>query len=88
MNRYETEEQIYKYLRANNLFPDEVAVNELMDIEVQIDWGDWKHEHLRCDYLMKQIGFTCTGMMVTEEDGSDTYSARHYYMGMYKEVGA
>jgi hypothetical protein len=28
---------------------------------------------------MKQIGYDCTDEQVTEENGSDTYSAIHFY---------
>jgi hypothetical protein len=48
----------------------------------QIDWGDWKHEHLRADWIAREF-FEARGFRVyiteatTEEDGSDTYSALH-----------
>ena len=49
-------------------------------IAVQIDWGDWKHDHGRCDYLLhKNLGLFKTKEKVTEEDGSDCYSSIHYY---------
>lgn len=48
-------------------------------IMVHIPWGDWKHDHLRCDYLLGNLGLTCVNTEVTEEDGSDCYSAVHYY---------
>lgn len=48
--------------------------------EISIDWGDWKHDHGYCDYLMQQAGYTCIAEQVTEEDGSDTYSAIHRYV--------
>lgn len=51
---------------------------------VDIIWGDWKHDHLRADYLIKEyfkkLGYEVSvNEEVTEEDGSDTYSATHYY---------
>ena len=50
-------------------------------IAVDISWGDWKHDHLRCDYIIKEkfnnLGFLSE--MVTENDGSDCYSSIHYY---------
>ena len=48
-------------------------------IAVQIDWGDWKHEHGYCDYLMKEKGYLLVNEEVTEENGSDCYSSIHYY---------
>lgn len=41
--------------------------------------GDWKHDHLRADYLMGQNGFTLLKEWVTEEDGSDWYKSVHVY---------
>ena len=50
-------------------------------IAVQISWGDWKHEHGRCDYLLRRdFGLFKMKEKVTEEDGSDCYSSIHYYL--------
>jgi len=46
---------------------------------VEIIWGDWKHDHLHCDYLMKALGYKLSSENVIEEDGSDTYSSIHIY---------
>lgn len=49
--------------------------------EIQVNWGDWKHSHLRLDYLMKQaFDVLHNTEEVTESDGSDTYSAIHRYI--------
>lgn len=50
---------------------------------LHIPWGDWKHSHARTDYLMSLFGFALLYENVTEEDGSDTYSAYHYYKSTY-----
>lgn len=53
---------------------------------VDIKWGDWKHNHLRCDYLVEEFAkengreITLKREVVTEDDGSDCYSAKHYYI--------
>ena len=47
---------------------------------VEIDWGDWKHEHGWCEQLMQYIGYKQISEEVTEEDGSDCYSAIHTYI--------
>lgn len=52
---------------------------------VEIEWGDWKHEHGRANYvinnLLNDLGTEYSsqymGEEVTEEDGSDTYSSIH-----------
>lgn len=69
---------IRKYLKGNNLYC-EVYEHANGCISVEIEWGDWKHDHAYCDHLMKQKGYVCTDEQVTEEDGSDTYSAIHFY---------
>ena len=47
-------------------------------IAVDIEWGDWKHDHLACKYIIKNHFPECEIFdKVTEEDGSDTYSATH-----------
>lgn len=49
------------------------------NIMVEINWGDWKHEHLFCNDLMNAAGFYLISEEVTEEDGSDCYSAIRIY---------
>lgn len=51
-------------------------------IAIEIEWGDWKHDHGYSDYLMAEMGYKCTDEKVTEEDGSDCYSSVHFYEKM------
>lgn len=54
--------------------------NESSDnLMLHISWGDWKHEHLRADYVMDLHGFELVSTDVDEEDGSDCYSAWRIY---------
>ena len=48
---------------------------------VHIEWGDWRHEHLKAKYLIESnnIGLW-TGSETTDEDGTDCYSATHYFV--------
>lgn len=57
----------------------EIADLETMVIFIEIEWGDWKHEHGYADYVMKTKGFKKFHEEVTEEDGDDAYSSIHYY---------
>ena len=80
-------ERIYKYLNDNKIFPEDVrkTYDDIADVNytvVGISWGDWKHEHQRCKHLMYDLGYICEGSIVTEEDGSDCYSADHYFVRM------
>ena len=54
-------------------------------ISWSIEWGDWKHQHLCSEWTMEEVlksmGFKNNQFVfktnVTEEDGSDCYSAIH-----------
>lgn len=53
---------------------------EGINMMVEID-GDWKHDHLRANYILfEKFGLSCYETVVTEEDGSDSYAAIHRYM--------
>lgn len=73
-----TIEELQKLLREKNIFGE---LEEISDkyITLQIDWGDWKHDHNYADYIMSEFGYYLIGKKITEEDGSDCYSALHYY---------
>lgn len=74
------------FFRSNDypLYADVYADGLFIVVEIQS--GDWKHEHLRCQYL---VGEFCRNHHLvdvshtettTEEDGSDNYSAIHYFV--------
>lgn len=88
--RLEISEELGEYLRDNKVWAEVTPyVDDIPVVEVEISWGDWKHEHLRTKWLLEEIGVHLLKTDVTEEDGSDTYSARHYfYVGEYKGVKA
>ena len=56
----------------------DIRVKDLQVI-ITIKWGDWKHDHLCCRHIMQSLGYTFVREEVIEEDGSDAYSAVHYY---------
>ena len=79
----EISSMIIQYLTDNNADFSEVYPTELNGFPcliVEVNWGDWKHSHGYLDYLMKQKDFFKVGERVTEEDGSDCYSANHIYL--------
>lgn len=69
---------IRKYLKDNNLYC-EVYEHANGCISVEIEWGDWKHDHAYLNYIMRENGFQLLTENVTETDGSDCYSALHIY---------
>ena len=69
--------RISNRLREVDMFPDVECHNGV--VTIFIEWGDWKHEHGYLRYLMKQEGYEEINQIVTEEDGSDCYSAIHTF---------
>lgn len=68
---------IARLFKDNELYYEWSIYNNSVVIEVE--WGDWKHDHLRLDYLMNNRGYKLVEERMTEEDGSDCYSSVHYY---------
>ena len=79
-------EELQAYLDKETGRPQKFFVDATFDgrLVISIHWGDWKHEHNYADFLVRKffmdkgLGIE-TDVDVTEEDGSDTYSAEHYY---------
>ena len=72
-----TDERIKEIFKKYNCWYDWDSYEG--EIEVHVRWGDWKHDHIFLDHIMKEGGFVPTGELATEEDGSDCYSSVHYY---------
>lgn len=70
--------ELSNYLRSEDADFDEVYETG-GNIAVSIEWGDWKHSHLRANYLMKQLGYVLVNEELTNSDGSDCYSSIHFY---------
>ena len=68
---------IYSVLREKGLYPELSENNNV--IAAFIEWGDWKHDHSYLDYVMSELGYEMVNVKITEEDGSDCYSAIRYY---------
>ena len=79
-------EELQTYLDKETGRPQKFFVDATFDgrLVISIHWGDWKHEHNYADFLVRKffidkgLGIE-TDVDVTDEDGSDTYSAEHYY---------
>ena len=71
------DKMIYRYLMDNGVYADVWTSGN--EIAVHIDWGDWKHDFLWTRDLMGYLGYNKVEENVTEEDGSDTYSATQIY---------
>ena len=62
-------------LSVGAIYP--IADNEIL---VCISWGDWKHEHLACEQVMKNLGYIQAQEVITEDNGSDCYSSEHTFI--------
>lgn len=74
------QKKIYDLIKENHLFGEIVEEKENM-IAIEISWGDWKHDHLRLNWIMQENfpEIKKIDTFTTEEDGSDCYSAIHYF---------
>ena len=76
----EQEQAVVKLLNEHGLFHEVYQYSDLPVICVEINWGDWKHDHGAVKYLVTEVlGGTLINSIVTEENGSDCYSAIHYF---------
>lgn len=75
-------DEIRRMLEDNNLYADVEQYESLPVLQVSIHWGDWKHEHARAKWLISENieGVTYLNTKVTEDDGSDCYSADHRFI--------
>lgn len=76
----QTQNEVNAILRDGHLFNSSTEVRDNGQVIVYIYWGDWKHNHGRLKHLMFQHGYFYVCGEVTEEDGSDCYSARHTFV--------
>ena len=80
MDMYEAIEKVEKLLADHNI-PCELGwLKNLPVFTVRIMWGDWKHSHAFAKQLIKnaKLGiFMKTNVL--ETNGSDCYSATHYF---------
>lgn len=72
------ENRIRKALQEHRIYASVWTENN-GNIAVEIEWGDWKHEHLATDIIVERLGGEKVREKTTEEDGSDTYSSIHYF---------
>lgn len=75
-------DELYKIedcLNKHDLGYFEVNIEQNGVVTILVEWGDWKHEHAYLRTLMRSIGYDEIDEVVTEENGSDCYSAMHYF---------
>lgn len=75
------DDTIQSFLSENGVWAEVYPYQHDMPVlVVNIEWGDWRHSHLWAKDLMSYLGYKEIGNKVTDEDGSDCYSAEHYFL--------
>lgn len=73
--------RISRYLSDNHNYGEIInCIGDGRAVQIDVNWGDWKHDHGYLDNLMRYIGYRKVGETVTEENGSDTYSSIHSFV--------
>lgn len=72
----EEEKKIYETLERKTWVEGVYEHLGMVAVEIR---GDWKHDHMRTRWLMEEIGYEQMFEVITEEDGSDFYTAIHYF---------
>ena len=70
---------IHSFLNDNGVWADVYCQTD-DNVVLNIDWGDYKHDHMWCQDLMGYLGYKRVSFDVTDEDGSDCFSAEHTYI--------
>ena len=77
------EKLVREVMKENNLY-GEVYSKDFRDhvaVYVEINWGDWKHDHARTRLIVSNALKPDKHFETTlEQDGSDCYSARHTFV--------
>lgn len=73
-------QDIQAAFKEHQLLVDEIYEIEKNEVLVCISWGDWRHQHLACDQIMKQLGYLKVQEVVTESNGDDAYSSEHSFV--------
>jgi hypothetical protein len=76
------QDKVETLMRENKVYSYELDFDLDNDrlVYIELEWGDWKHDHLRLEWLMEENDFRQIGEVTTEEDGSDCYSAIHTFI--------
>lgn len=80
----ELQMRVWNLLSSHQMYYSISVINS-SSVEISVEDGDWKHEHLGLQRLMEENGFTLVCRENTREDGSDCYSAIHTYMYIGEE---
>lgn len=71
--------KIRELLSANKMYYD-FYVDSQGFIEITVENGDWKHDHLALRNIMREAGYIMFSRVIKDEDnGDDSFSAVYKY---------
>ena len=70
--------EVERIFKDNNIHY-EWWMQDDFSVVVVVEWGDWKHDHRYLINLMNNNNHTMVERVITEEDGSDSFSAEYIF---------
>lgn len=79
LNVTEIRKKIQNLLSENKMQYD-FTVDSNGYIQITVENGDWKHDHIRLKHVMSENGYVYIGRHIPDEEtGDDTFSAVYIY---------
>ncbi len=72
-------EDINRIFKENNLYYDYFILSNNEMIGIIIEDGDWKHDHLRLNYIMSKNNYIFIKENEIGTSDDDSYSSTHYF---------
>ena len=72
-------EDINRIFKENNLYYDYFILSNNEMIGIIIENGDWKHDHLRLNYIMSKNNYIFVKENEIDTSDDDSYSSTHYF---------
>lgn len=72
-------EDINRIFKENNLYYDYFTLSNNEMIGIIIEYGDWKHDHLRLNYIMSKNNYIFVKENEIDTSDDDSYSSTHYF---------
>lgn len=72
-------EDINRIFKENNLYYDYFILSNYEMIGIIIENGDWKHDHLRLNYIMSKNNYIFVKENEIDTSDDDSYSSTHYF---------
>lgn len=72
-------EDINRIFKENNLYYDYFILSNNEMIGIIVEDGDWKHDHLRLNYIMSKNNYIFIKENEIGTSDDDSYSSTHYF---------